>query len=133
MLAEMVNKELGLPVRSVELNILQRSAAHILSKTDITEAYNAGKYGIKIYLKGYTDKMVTISRTSNSPYRVKYTITPLASIANYVKPVPNSWINERGNNITDDYLEYALPLIQGDIKPHIKNGIIKYFKIKTEE
>ena len=132
-LAEMVNKELGLPVRSVELNILQRSAAHILSKTDITEAYNAGKYGIKIYLKGYTDKMVTISRTSNSPYRVKYTITPLASIANYVKPVPNNWINERGNNITDDYLEYALPLIQGDIKPHIKNGIIKYFKIKTEE
>lgn len=131
-LAEAVNQRLGLPVRSVELNILQRAASHLLSKTDIDEAYNVGRYGVKAYLKGETDKMVGITRTYGTSYKVKYSLFPLSSIANYVKRVPTNWINERGNDISDEYINYALPLIQGDVKPCTKNGIVKYFRIKEE-
>ena len=129
-LAEIVNKELHLPVRSVELNILQRCASHILSKTDITEAYKCGVYGVRFALKGKTGVMVAMKRVSNNPYRIKYCDVPLEKIANYVKELPPCYINEEGNNINDNYLEYILPLIKGEVKVPLKNGVCQYFKLK---
>ncbi len=129
-LGEIVSKELKLPVRSVELNILQRCASHLLSKVDVDEAYNCGKYGVIFYIQGKTDVMVTYNRKSGSKYCIKYETIPLSNVANFVKEVPSHFLNERGNNITDDFVEYALPLIQGDVTIPKSNGIIKYFKIK---
>lgn len=131
-LGEIISKKLNLPVRSVELNILQRCAAHLLSKTDIDEAYNCGKYGVRFYLDGKTDVMVSYKRKEETKYQLKYYTIPLEKVANLVKGVPSNWINERGNDLSNDYLEYALPLIQGDIKLPKVNGIIKYFDINEK-
>lgn len=129
-LGEIVNKKLNLPVRSVELNILQRCATHLLSKTDVDEAYNCGKYGVRFYLKGKTDVMITFKRKNSEKYALQYSTVPLEKVANLVKEVPLTWINERGNDLSDDYLNYVMPLIQGDVKLPKVNGIIKYFEIE---
>jgi len=129
-LAEIVNKELGLPVRSVELNILQRSASHLLSKNDIDEAYQFGVEAIKMLLNGETGKMVCLKRMSSNPYKVEYYPVNINEVANFIKPVPKEYINKEGNFINDNYLEYLLPLVEGDIHISSLNGIPKYFKLK---
>ena len=132
-LAEIVNKELHLPVRSVELNILQRSAAHLLSKVDIEEAMNCGMEGIKMALQGKTRVMVCMERTSNNPYTIKYYPVNLNDVANYIKEVPLKYINEDHNYITKEYLDYLLPLIEGDVLMPMKHGLPVYFKIKPNK
>lgn len=132
-LAEIVNKELNLPVRSVELNILQRSAAHLLSKVDIEEAMKCGMEGIKMALQGKTGVMVCMERTSNNPYTIKYYHVNLNDVANYIKEVPLKYINEDHNYITKEYLDYLLPLIEGDVLMPMKHGLPVYFKIKQNK
>lgn len=129
-LAEIVNKELNLPVRSVELNILQRCSSHLLSKTDVNEAYKCGVEGVKMALRGITGSMVCMKRVSNNPYRIKYYPVKLEKIANITKQLPLTYINDEGNNINDNYLDYILPLINGNVKYSLKNNVPKFFKLK---
>lgn len=129
-LAEIVNKELKLPVRSVELNITQRCASQHLSKTDIEEAYMCGAWGIKFANMGLTGKMVCMERSKNKPYEITYIPVPLDTIANLIKPLPKNWINKEGNDINDEFIDYILPLIQGEIYPEKNNGLPRFFKLK---
>lgn len=129
-LSGIVNKELGLQVRSIELNILQRCASHLLSKTDVDEAYNCGAYGVKLYQEGLTGQMVSMRRKDQKEYEIEYYPVDLQKIANYVKEVPTEYINESGNNITDEFLEYLLPLVQGEMTLPFENGFPKYFKLR---
>lgn len=115
-LCEMVNKRLNLPVRAIELNLMQRCAMHIASKTDINEAYNCGKEAVKACLNKYSGYMVTLN---------DYALKPLKDIATKVKPFPIEWIiNE--NSISDEFYAYVLPLIEGEVSLKFKNGIPFY-------
>ena len=125
-LAEIVNRRLAYPVRAIELNLPQRCASHLASKTDYTEAMKCGEYGVKYALKGYTDVMITMERVSN--YKIRYGVTSLDAVANFVKEFPKEWIIN-GNDISNDYIEYALPLIKGEIKPRFKDGLPVHFKL----
>ena len=129
-LAEIVNKKLGLQVRSVELNILQRCASHLLSKTDVEEAYNCGSYGVELYLQGLTGQMVSMRRKDGNDYEIEYYPVDLEKIANFVKTVPTEYITEFNNNINDEFLNYLLPLVQGEINLPFENGFPKYFKLR---
>ncbi len=121
--------ELGCKVRSVELNIVQRCAGHIVSRTDIEESVLVGKSTVKAASEGVTRQMMTIERVSTEPYAVEISHRDVSEIANKVKHVPNEFINERGNSVTDECARYLLPLIQGELDVKYENGIPKHIII----
>lgn len=134
-LAQIVNNEMRISSRNIELGTTQRSASHLQSLTDVNEAIAVGKTAVKFALEGESGVMVTIERVSSSPYEVTYGKQPLNLIANKEKEMPRSMINKEENFVTDEFIEYVLPLIQGENTPKyydgvqhfslMKNGIIK--------
>ena len=102
----LVQERLHVKVRSVEVNILQRCGGHIASLTDLDESFAQGEFGVTLAGNGETGKMVTLSRTSNTPYAVSYSATAIADIANKVKSVPMEYINAEGNDVTSEMMTY---------------------------
>lgn len=129
-LENLVKNAIGCKVRSIELNVLQRCASHISSKTDLDEAYQLGKEAFNLAAQGQTAKMATLTRTSNVPYTVTYGSTDVSNVANAEKLVPREWINETGNDITKDLIDYVYPLIQGEVPVSYHNGIPAYLSVK---
>lgn len=125
----MIADRIGVKVRSVEVNILQRCAAHLLSKTDIDESFAQGKFGVKLAEDHVTGSMVCIRRESNTPYTISYTYANIAEIANEAKSVPREWINETGNDVTQELIDYIYPLIQGECPIEYKDGLPVYANI----
>lgn len=122
-----VREELGCKVRSVELNIPQRCAAHIAAATDIDEAVRVGREAVCAAARGDSCCMITIERLETEPYAVRLTCADVRGIANRVRTVDRRFINERGNNVTDECVNYLLPLIQGERTPEYAGGIPVYF------
>ena len=125
-----VKNEIGCKVRSVELNISQRCGAHIGSKTDITESVSIGRAAVKFASEGVTREMITVVRKSTKPYVTEISHSDVSKIANMIKFVPAEFINERGNDVTDECCEYLLPLIEGENYPAYVNGIPDFVVIK---
>ena len=124
-------KSLGLKCKAVELNILQRCAAHCASDTDIEESVNAGRQAVKKAVNGETDKMIAFRRKPGETYEIEYVAEPLSSAANAEKQIPAEWITADGTNLTDDFVAYALPLIAGEPNRRLKNGLPVYAKLKN--
>ncbi len=128
-LEQMVRDEIGCKSRSVELNLMQRAAAHIASETDIVESQMLGQKALGLALDGETGKMAAIKRLSDKPYLVEFVPVPVNEVANHEKIVPMEWINERGNDVTEEMMAYLLPLIQGETNLKYENGIPKQIKL----
>ena len=128
-LENIVKDRIGCKVCSVELNVLQRSASHIASKTDIEESIAIGKAAALRGSEGETAKMLCYQRLSNAPYNMQIISHDIACIANKEKTVPRTWINERGNDLTEDAITYLRPLIQGEILLGYANGVPDYCDI----
>lgn len=124
-------KSLGLKCKAVELNILQRCAAHCASDTDIEESFNAGRQAVKKAVDGETDKMIAFRRKPGETYEIEYVAEPLSSAANAEKQIPAEWITADGTNLTNDFVAYALPLIAGEPNRRLKNGLPEYAKLKN--
>lgn len=124
-------KSLGLKCKAVELNILQRCAAHCASDTDIEESFNAGRQAVKKAVDGETDKMIAFRRKPGETYEIEYVAEPLSSAANAEKQIPVEWITADGTNLTDDFVAYALPLIAGEPNRRLKNGLPVYANLKN--
>ena len=122
-LEKVVSREIGCKVRSIELNVMQRCSSHLSSKRDISEAERIGGAAVKAALEGVSGEMMMFHRVANHPYNVRIEHVDIAKVANRVKYFPAQWINERGNNVTDDAVEYCLPLIQGEQNFRYKNGM----------
>lgn len=125
-LEHLIHHTIGCKVRSVELNVLQRCASHIASFTDIEEAFELGKRGVDYALEGITGHMIRLLRTSDEPYHVEYSVEDIDKIANEERRVPLEWINEAGNDVTEEMITYLKPLIQGESMPSYKNGLPQY-------
>ena len=125
-----VKERLGCKVRSVELNILQRCASHIASKTDIDESVSVGRAAVEAAVSGVSGKMMTIKRVSSEPYASEPGYEDIEKIANMVRTVPDSFINERGNGITDEGVKYILPLIIGESYPEYRDGLPVHISLK---
>ncbi len=130
-LADQLKDEIGCKVRAVEFSLLQRCAAHLASKVDVTEAFTAGKKAVQAAVKGKTDKMVCFERTTDSKgrYKCKYKLVNLSKAANTEKTVPLEWFNENKTGLTQDYIDYVLPLIQGDMKAPLEDGLPRFAKL----
>lgn len=115
-LENLVRSRLGVKARSVELNVSQRCSASMMSAQDQKEAVMAGRFGVRAALKGETGKMVSYVRESSLPYRMSLELEDVNKICNQEKTVPLEWISQEGSDVTQDFLEYALPLIQGQVE-----------------
>ena len=110
---------------------MQRCGAHLASQTDIDEAFLAGKTAVEGALAGESGKMAGFVREYNGgKYICKTSMVPLAGIANSEKTVPLEWINAERNFVTQDFIDYALPLIQGENTRLIENGLPRFAKLK---
>jgi 6-phosphofructokinase 1 len=127
-----VKSEIGCKVRSVELNLPQRCAAHIASATDIKESVKVGRSAVAAACKGASEVMMCMQRKSDKKGAYSISVSPssIYDIANKIKYVPDSFINKEGNNVTDECLEYLLPLICGEVKVKYKSGLPVHCIIK---
>ncbi|MBE5966705.1 MAG: 6-phosphofructokinase [Lachnospiraceae bacterium] len=128
-LEQLIRKEIGCKVRSIELNLMQRASAHIASETDVTESLLLGQKALYCALTGETGRMSAIKRLSNNPYRIEFISVPVEEVANKEKKVPLDWITEDGHDVTKDMIEYLKPLIQGETKIQYENGIPRQMKL----
>lgn len=129
-LAEYANAKLKAKVRGIELSLLQRCAAHLASATDVEEAYMAGKAAFESAEAGVTDKMITFEREPGEIYKCKTGLVDLVEVANAEKKVPREWINEAGNGVLQPFIDYALPLINGEVDRPTENGLPRFARLK---
>ena len=130
-LADAIKRRTGAKVRGIELSLLQRCGATMASATDIEEAVLAGRTAVEAAINGETDKMVAFERvTEDGKYSCRTKLVPLADVANLEKKVPREWIVPEGNNVTHDFIDYVLPLIQG--RPEFPNvdSLPRYARLK---
>lgn len=122
-LENIIKARLGVKVRSVELNITQRSNAIEASLTDVNEAQSCGQEGVKMALQGETGLMVSMQRVSNTPYTIEYKGVDVNLVCNQEKMVPQEWITNEGTDIGPEFIEYARPLILGESLPPMEDGL----------
>ncbi len=132
-LASLVGHKIGCKTRAVEFSTLQRSASHLASRTDINEAFMVGGAAVKAADEGDSGKMVVIDRVSNDPYQSATGVYDVHKIANDEKLVPRNWINKAGNYVTEDFIDYIRPLIQGDYPSVMVNGLPRHLYLKENE
>ena len=129
-LAETVKQATGAKVRGIELSLLQRCGSHLASKTDVKEAWQAGAAAVNAAVEGVTDKMVAFKCTREGGYTCETTLEPLDIVANFEKKVPREWINEAGNGVKQEFIDYVLPLIQGETDAPKENGLPRFAHLK---
>lgn len=123
-----IHDKLGCKVRSVELSVLQRCAAHLLSGTDIAQSRQIGSSAVKAALAGENGKMMAYKRISDRPYIVDIETVDLALVANAEKPFPADWITPNGHDVTDAAIDYLLPLIADEVSYPTFNGMPVHFQ-----
>ena len=132
-LANVVARNLDTKTRCIELSTLQRCAGHLTSRTDITEAYQVGGAAAKAAFEGVTGQMVALKRISNNPYQCTTELHPISEVANLEKKVPLSWMNNNHTQMTEDFLDYARPLIQAELTPLYIAGLPHHIYMKTQK
>ncbi|MGN0435256.1 MAG: 6-phosphofructokinase [Wujia sp.] len=125
----LVKKHLGVKVRSVEINVLQRCAAHMASRTDLDEGFELGYQAVKLTEKGQSGFMTTIVRDSDSPYQAHISSSPVGEVANKAKGVPLEWITSDGHDVTEELINYIKPLVIGEVRLSYEDGIVSYLNI----
>ncbi len=129
-LAGRISREMGCKTRAIEFNSLQRCASHIVGRVDITEAFQVGGAAVKAAFEGETGKMIILKRVSDDPYICVTDIYDVHKIANVEKVVPRQWINEGGDYVTQDFVNYVRPLIQAELTPIMVDGLPRHLRLE---
>ena len=125
----LVKENIGVKVRSIEINVLQRCASHLASRTDITEAYQVGGASVEAAYRGETGKMCAIRRISDMPYRTETEMVDVQKVANLEKRVPDDWISPDGMHVTEAFHHYARPLIHSQRTPAYIDGVPRHLHL----
>lgn len=117
-LENLVRERLGVKARSVELNVSQRCSASLISAADQKEAVAAGRFGVQAALDGITGKMVSFIRRTEADgtVRIECGLEDVNAICNEEKTVPADWIINNGSDVSEKFLQYVLPLVQGRVE-----------------
>ena len=129
-LANIVKAATGAKVRGIELSLLQRCAAHCASGTDIEESFNSGKLAVEAALRGESGKMVGFRCDRKDGYVCHYELFNLEDVANYEKKVPLEWITSDNAYVTEDFIDYCMPLIAGETGMKKVDGLPDFVKLK---
>ncbi len=121
-LQSLVKRELGVKVRSVEFNVSQRCSSNCLSATDLEEAVTAGSFAVQAALKGETGYMIAFNR-KDGDYGMECALVDVNDVCNKEKTVPLEWITDDGSNLSQDFIDYAAPLVAGECERPMKDGL----------
>ena len=130
-LAGKVAEKYGVKTRAIELSSLQRCAAHIQARIDVTEAFNCGGAAVKAAFEGKTGRVITLKRVSDDPYMCIAEDADVHKIANVEKKIPLEWITEDGTNVKKELVHYIMPLIQAEITPLWVNGLPRHVRLHS--
>lgn len=125
-LANLIASKLKCKIRAIELSTIQRCASHIVSRTDITEAFQAGGYACKAAAAGHTAQMIVLDRLSNDPYAAGFRPCDVKLIANIEKKFPTQWLTDDNAFVTKEFLTYCRPLIQAELTPVMVDGLPRH-------
>ncbi|MBP3896064.1 MAG: 6-phosphofructokinase, partial [Mogibacterium sp.] len=128
-LANILTAEAGIKARAIEFSTMQRCATHVVSRTDSDEAYNAGYMAAQKALEGCTGEMVVIKVESRAPYVTSYSTFDIHEVANVERTVPLEWITNDGTYVSDEFIEYAQPLIEGEIDAYYSKGVPQHLTL----
>ena len=128
-LCNILSEAIGCKTRAIELSTLQRAASHCASRVDILEAYEVGGAAMKAADEGDSGKMVVINRLSDDPYQAGTEVKDVHKIANDERLVPREWITKDGTYVTNRFITYVKPLIQGDVAPIMVDGIPRHLYV----
>ena len=131
-LANYLGRTLNCKVRSIELSTVQRCGAHMVSRVDSEEAFTVGGAAVKAAFGGKSGGMVILKRSSMDPYICTTDVADVSEIANYEKKVPVEWISPAGNYVTDDFINYVRPLIQGELSPVMVKGLPQHITLEEK-
>ncbi len=131
-LANYLGAEIGCKTRGIEFSTMQRSASHMASRVDVDEAFMVGGAAVKAADEGDSGKMIVIDRVADDPYMSAAGIYDVHRIANNEKMVPREWVNEEGNYVTEKFISYVEPLIQGDYQPFMVKGLPQHLVLKKK-
>ena len=132
-LKEIVQGKLEVKTRTVMLGYAQRAAAHFASLTDANNAYASGEAAVKAAVAGQSGYMVKIVRDGapGDPIRWSTGLQPLQDIANVEHFIPRDWVSEDGFLPNEKFIEYARPLIEGEVRFPVEDGLPKYVKLEN--
>ncbi len=128
-LADEIGSRLGIKTRAIELSTLQRCAAHMTSRVDITEAFQVGGAAVKAAFEGESGKVVVLERISEDPYICTTSCQDVHKIANIEKKVPLEWITRDGTYVSDELIHYIRPLIQAELSPMMVDGLPRHLRL----
>ncbi len=131
-IAGLVGSQLRHKCRWAVADYLQRAARHLVSGTDVLQAYAVGKAAVDMAIAGENAVMASIVRTSSNPYAWEIGKVPLAQVANVERRLPRDFISADGFGITPECRRYLSPLIQGEDYPPYENGLPNYVTLKNE-
>ena len=129
-LAGKVAEKYGVKTRAIELSSLQRCAAHITSRIDVTEAFNSAGAAVKAAFEGKTGMVACLKRVSEDPYMCITELAEVDKIANVEKKVPDNWIDEEGTGVMPELIHYIRPLIQSEITPLWVDGLPRHLRLE---
>ncbi|MBE6530258.1 MAG: 6-phosphofructokinase [Ruminococcaceae bacterium] len=118
-----VRDSIGCKVRSLELSLPQRCAAHLASDTDLSESAGVGKAAVSAACNGISGEVMSIVRSPEETYSVQFEHHPASAIANGVRRVNPEFCVPEGNQVTDSFCRWLLPLIQGERNLVYQNGL----------
>ncbi|MCL2472696.1 MAG: 6-phosphofructokinase [Treponema sp.] len=129
-LGGILKEKINTRVRSMDIILSQRCAAHCASETDVRESFIAGKSAVEYALQGKSGFMVGFERANTGPYKCDVQLVNVENAANREKKVPLDWITSEGNGITGSFFDYAFPLIQGEQKLVMVKGLPRFSRLK---
>ena len=132
-MANIIRNRTGAKVRGIELSLLQRCAAHCASKTDRDEAFMAGKIAVEAAVAGESGKMVGFRCDRKNGYVCHYELFDLEQVANFEKKVPLEWITSDNAYVTQDFVDYVRPLIQGDDPCILVGGLPRHLHLPADQ
>lgn len=132
-LANKVASTFGCKSRAIEISTLQRCAAHLSSRVDITEAFQVGGAAVKAAFEGANGMMITLKRVSDEPYICVTDIYDVHKIANVEKKVPREWINETGDFVMPPFIGYIKPLIQAELTAIMTDGLPRHLTLNLNQ
>ena len=129
-LADIVRQRLGVKVRGIELSLLQRCASHCASQTDIDEAILAGRTAVEAAVGGKSGYMVAFECSRDGGYECSTRLIPLTSVANFEKKIPAAWIGEDKSSVKQEFIDYLLPLVQGEPERVLEQSMPRFARLK---
>ena len=118
-LANLVIKKLGYKARSEKPGICGRASIAFQSSVDRDEPVVAGAEAVKAAMEGQTGVMIGFERLPGAEYKVKPIRIPIEQVMLTERTMPAEFINERGNDVTDAFVEWCRPLIGEPLRPFV--------------